>query len=224
MMNLLSGNLNEQVAFYERYLAEASVSAKLMKADIKNRLKPVKEPKAKKEPKEKKPKKTEQLSNANNDIITQIVQRANSLDGSSFIVECHVPTEEPKVEELKVEEPKVEEPKVEEPKVEEPTVEKKKRVRKEKDGVEKKDVVEKKKRTKKVVEQVVTTEVVDQVVTTEVVEQVVTTEVVDQDEITLNAVLIDEVEYFYDSKNQLYNADHIVIGTFNPVTLSASFV
>ena len=229
MMHLLSSDIAAQVAFYERYFAEASVSAKIMKADIKNRLKPAKVPKEKKEKKEKKPKKTEQINNTNNDIITQIVQRANSVDGSIGQLECHMPTEEAKEDVEKVEPAKED-------------VEKKKRVRKSKEVVVdpastdvKVEVVENKKRVRKSKEVVVDPASSD--VKVEVVENKkcsladrrrnISTPILSEDEeneITLHAVLIDMVEYYYDSKNQLYNAEHSVIGTFDPKSLSASFV
>ena len=239
MMHLLSSDIAAQVAFYERYFAEASVSAKIMKADIKNRLKPAKVPKEKKEKKEKKPKKTEQINNTNNDIITQIVQRANSVDGSIGQLECHMPTEEAKEDVEKVEPAKEDVEKVEPAKED---VEKKKRVRKSKEVVVdpastdvKLEVVENKKRVRKSKEVVVDPASSD--VKVEVVENKkrsladrrrnISTPILseeEEDEVTLHAVLIDMVEYYYDSKNQLYNAEHSVIGTFDPQSLSASFV
>ena len=83
MMHLLSLDFTAQVEFYERYLAEASVSMKLMKTDIKNRLKPATTTKIKKDkdPKEKKVKKQkkEQVNITNNDIIAKLVECANSV-------------------------------------------------------------------------------------------------------------------------------------------------
>jgi hypothetical protein len=45
----------------------------------------------------------------------------------------------------------------------------------------------------------------------------------DFDEITLQAIEIDDVEYFYDTDHHLYNSQHNIIGTFNPHTLQVSF-
>ena len=233
MMNLLSGDLSQQIAFYERYLAEASVSSKLMKAEIKNRSKPVnakaKEPKANaNEPKAKKSKKVEQVSHTDDDILTQIVERANSVTVvdepvlvlpikkkrvtkgetySSIIASAQLLPREGSVMVGDIEQT-VEESKVEESKV----VEKKKRVKKEQpirisvvdeQELEEKVVVEKKKRVKKEKVPVVP---IDEL----------------EEDIVLNAVSVDGIEYFYDADNRLYNSLHSVIGSFDPLSLAIS--
>jgi len=44
----------------------------------------------------------------------------------------------------------------------------------------------------------------------------------EENDIILNSVYVDDVEYFYDSNNLLYNSHHNVIGQFDPITLSIS--
>jgi hypothetical protein len=146
---------------------------------------------------------------------------------SSIIASCQQSimvgntVEESKVEESKVEESKVEEAKVEESKVEEA---KKKRVKKEQpirisgveeQLVEEKVVVEKKKRVKKDTVPAMVPAMVPTMVPT-------TDELEEEEDIVLNAVSIDGVDYFYDTNNRLYNSHHSVIGTFDPVSLAIS--
>ena len=44
----------------------------------------------------------------------------------------------------------------------------------------------------------------------------------EENDIILKSVYVDDVEYFYDSNNLLYNSDHNVIGQFDPINLSIS--
>ena len=263
MMHLF-GDLTAQVAFYERFLDEATVSTRLMKAEIKNlkkstQVKVQKKEKTEKtektEKKEKKEKK-ERIFNTNSDIISQIVLRANSIDSPLPIQnEAIVPVEEvlvskdkkKRVKKTVVPDAEVSLSKdkkkrvtkgesyssiiascqqsilvgntVEETKVEET---KKKRVKKEQpirisgveeqlvEELEEKVVVEKKKRVKK-----------DTVLAT-VPAMVPATDELEEEDIVLNAVSIDGVDYFYDTNNRLYNSHHSVIGTFDPVSLAIS--
>jgi len=258
MMNLLSGDIAAQIAFYERYFAEASVSAKIMKDDIKKAVKAKKEPKVNKEPKAKKEKKEkkEQVEITNNDIIAKLVECANSV----MVGQIEVPLIEP-IETSLMEE-KNRGKKAANPVEEVPQGEKKKRGRKAvnpvmdpvmepvmdpvmepvvvpvMEPVVDTEVVEKKKRGKKAMNPVVAegsvTESVEKkkrgrkAATPELVkEEVQKEEVQDEDEeedLILHSVSVDGVEYFYDEDNRLYNADHSIIGTFDPVSLSISIL
>ena len=91
--------------------------------------------------------------------------------------------------------------------------EKKKRVKKEK--VEAGQVVEKKKRVKK--EKVSNVEV-----TQELKEEVKPETELEEEELVLHSVSVDDVEYYYDADNRLYDTNHSVIGTFDPESLTIS--
>ena len=258
MMHLLSLDFTAQVEFYERYLAEASVSMKLMKTDIKNRLKPATTTKIKKDkdPKEKKVKKEkkEQVNITNNDIIAKLVECANSVmvlqdvplnepnvvnqneknNESNIQIINHVESQvdnnglsvvQEKEKKKRVKKEKVE-GNVEEGVVEEK--EKKKRVKKEKvEGNVEEGVVEEKEKKKRVKKEKVV-EVLnlqdDNNKENEVLEELEQELQQEEEEVVLHSVLVDGLEYFYDPQNRLYNTQHSVIGSFDPISLSISIL
>ena len=217
MMHLLSLDFTAQVEFYERYLAEASVSMKLMKTDIKNRLKPATTTKIKKDkdPKEKKVKKQkkEQVNITNNDIIAKLVECANSV-----MVLQDLPLNQPNVvnQNEKNNESNIQIINhVESP------------VDNDNNGLSVVQEKEKKKRVKKdkVIEVLnlqhdnnKENEVLEEL------EQQLQQEEEEEEEVVLHSVLVDGLEYFYDAQNRLYNTHHSVIGTFDPISLSISIL
>lgn len=82
--NLIGSDIPTQIGFYERFFAELPVVGKLLKAA--NKKPPQKPPKVQK-PRVQKPRKTKTTPTplSNNDIISQIVQRANSIDNDSSL-------------------------------------------------------------------------------------------------------------------------------------------
>jgi len=84
MMNLLSSDIPVQIAFYERFFSEIKVSALMLKRDIKDfkkgNKKGIKKDTNLGEKKVRKSKKGDIIMNTNNDIIAQIVMRANTLE------------------------------------------------------------------------------------------------------------------------------------------------
>jgi len=77
--NLIGADVPTQIEFYERFFAELSTVGKLLKAA--NKKVAQKPPKVQK-PRAQKNKKTQNTSISNNDIISQIVLRANSVDNA----------------------------------------------------------------------------------------------------------------------------------------------
>ena len=236
MMNLLSSDIAAQVEFYERYFKESAVTARMMKDDIKKAAKAkkvTKEPKAKKEPKVKK----QQVEITNNDVIAKLVECANSVMVNEPKVELpsvHVMEEKKKRGRKPAEKPIDEKPidekpneKVLEAEVSVTGVVEKKRGRK---AVDKSTevsvtetetvVMEKKKRGRKVVDKSTEVSVVDKKLAT----PELPVEEEHEEEIVLNTVSVDGVDYFYDDHNRLYNSEHSVIGTFDPNSLTISIL
>jgi hypothetical protein len=246
MMNLLSGDIPMQIEFYEKFFTEAPVSGRLMKAEMKTfkdksskkdkKEKKEKVVKEKKENmvKEKKSKKVNnQVSNTNNDIISQIVMRANSVET--------------------IAQPVIEQPVV---------VEKKKRVKKDKVVIVEPTELASAVEPTELASAVEPTELESAVEPTELASAVEPTELAsaveptavekkkrvkkvkpdsdnlnhkiskknkisniesnNSDELILNQVTIDDISYFYDSNNNLYNNDTLIIGSFDPISLSIS--
>jgi hypothetical protein len=232
MMHLLSLDFTAQVEFYERYLAEASVSMKLMKTDIKNRLKPATTTKIKKDkdPKEKKVKKEkkEQVNITNNDIIAKLVECANSV-----MVLQDLPLNEPNVvnQNEKNNESNIQIINHVESQVDNNGLslvqekEKKKRVKKEKvEGNVEEGVVEEKEKKKRVKKEKVVEVLNLQDDNNKGIEVLEELEQQEEDELVLHSVLVDGLEYFYDAQNRLYNTQHSVIGSFDPISLSISIL
>ena len=223
MMNLLSGDIPMQIEFYEKFFTEAPVSGRLMKAEMKT----FKDKSSKKEKKDKKKylvkekKSNIVISNTNNDIISQIVMLANSVETieqpvieQPIVVEkkkrvkkdkvvlasAVEPTELASIEVPSAVEPtelaSVEVPSAVEPSaVELPVVDKKKRVKNNSHNLNHK--ISKKNKISNI-------------------------ESNNSHELILNQVTIDDISYFYDSNNNLYNNDTLIIGSFDPISLSIS--
>ena len=243
MMNLLSGDIPMQIEFYEKFFTEAPVSGRLMKAEMKTfkdksskKDKKEKKEKVVKEKKEKKSKKVNnQVSNTNNDIISQIVMRANSVETiEQPVIEQPVvekkkrvkkdkvviveptelasavePTEVSSIEVSSIEVPSIEVPSAVEPTAVEPTAV-------EPTAVEP-TAVEKKKRVKKVKPD---SDNLNHKISKK--NKISNIESNNSDELILNQVTIDDISYFYDSNNNLYNNDTLIIGSFDPISLSIS--
>ena len=245
MMNLLSSDIPVQIEFYEKFFTEATVSGRLMKAEMKaykdksskkdKKEKKDKVVKEKKENvvKEKKSKKVNnQVSNTNNDIISQIVMRANSVETIEQPVIEQPVIEQTVIEQTVIEQPVIEQPVIEQTVIEQPVieqpivVEKKKRVKKDKvviveptelpSAVEP-TAVEKKKRVKKVKPD---SDNLNHKISKK--NKISNIESNNSDELILNQVTIDDISYFYDSNNNLYNNDTLIIGSFDPISLSIS--
>jgi hypothetical protein len=236
LIHIFSLDVNSKIRLYEDYFIKSNDISKDIQLQNKDMFKKKKKDSKNKNPLEKKPKNTKNndiISNSNNDIISQIVMRANSIDGiiPQIVEQCVQESVQEPVEKKKrirkvKDVPKVNEDKVDnmnEDKVDnmnedkvDNVIEKKKRVRKVKDNSEnKKELdVEKKKRVRKVKESKEKDNIENEVKNADMEEK--------NDIITLNTVSIDDVEYFYDSENNLYNSNHDIIGLFNPDTLSVT--
>ena len=106
--------------------------------------------------------------------------------------------------------------------------EKKKRVKKEKvEGNVEEGVVEEKEKTTRVKKEKVV-EVLniqdDNNKENEVLEELEQELQQEEEEVVLHSVLVDGLEYFYDPQNRLYNTQHSVIGSFDPISLSISIL
>jgi len=245
MMHLLSGDIPLQIEFYERFFSEMKVSDRFMKSEIRS----YKENNKNKKTKETKPKKSRNnKKNSNNtdntdDIISLIVRKANGIDDQPIVSDANntetVVSVVEKVEKKKrVKKPKSEEPVLQsevvesntlENQTEEPVLQSEVVENQSEEPVLQSEVVEnqtqekveKKKRVKK-------PKTDETVLQSEVVESVLQSEETNNNsgvEITLHAVTVDGVEYFYDSDNHLYNSSsYEIIGSIDIQSLSISIV
>jgi hypothetical protein len=103
--------------------------------------------------------------------------------------------------------------------------EKKKRVKKEKvEGNVEEGVVEEKEKKKRVKKEKVVEVLNLQDDNNKGIEVLEELEQQEEDELVLHSVLVDGLEYFYDAQNRLYNTQHSVIGSFDPISLSISIL
>jgi len=223
MMNLLSSDIPLQIAFYERFFSEIKLSGLMMKRDIKDfkkgNKKEIKKERNLGEKNVRKSKKGDTIMNTNNDIIAQIVMRANTIEleveptvVEPIVLEPTVVAEKKrgrkktvKMEEKVVEEKVVEEKVMEEKVVEEKVMEEKvvkKRVQKKK----KMDGNMDKKMDKKMDGNMDGNNLQENI----------------QGLHDFYSVSIDNREYLYDYNNRLYDLQKNHIGSFDSSTLSIS--
>jgi hypothetical protein len=262
--NLIGSDVQTQAVFYERFIAETKDTEKLLKTV--NKAAAASEKKAKK-PAVRKSKKTN-VSVSNNDIITQIVLRANNVENPDEVPPPPVEGNQTPI--LKVKEKKPRKAPVKKPKGDvvekEPVVEttiveiedvncveplnegiekkkekkaKKERAKKPKDVVEivethvempeeplnvheviqepekKKEKKTKKARAKKSKKDVPIPDLHPE----QSDNQIDSDPDEDTEEIELSAIEIDDVEYYYDSDENLYDINKNIIGTFNFETM-----
>ena len=252
MMNLLSSDIPVQIAFYERFFSEIKVSALMLKRDIKDfkkgNKKGIKKDTNLGEKKVRKSKKGDIIMNTNNDIIAQIVMRANTLELETTLQPTVV---EPTTLQPTLLEPTALEPIVQSTLLEPTVVVEKKRGRKKtvkseekvvEEKVEEKVVKKRVEKKKKMVEEKVEEKVVEEKVVKKRVEkkkkmvEKMEEKMVEKMEEKMEekveekiqglhhfySVSIDHREYFYDYNNRLYDLQHNHIGSFDPSTLSIS--